>query len=138
MQSPVSLHSTLSLGRGRPGPRPPWSRRCKARRAARRRRKWLLARLVTTRHVHPPGESNCDTVARQRGRGRCFGGSANRVIIYDAGALVAAERNVRSLWALHDATLRRDLTPIVPAGVLAQVCARALRPTCPGSSPAVA
>ena len=46
---------------------------------------------------------------------------ANRVIIYDAGALVAAERNVRLLWALHDATLRRDLTPIVPAGVLAQV-----------------
>jgi len=43
------------------------------------------------------------------------------VIIYDAGALVAAERNVRSLWALHDATLRRDLTPVVPAGVLAQV-----------------
>jgi hypothetical protein len=43
------------------------------------------------------------------------------VIIYDAGALVAAERNVRSVWALHDAVLRRDLTPIVPAGVLAQV-----------------
>jgi hypothetical protein len=43
------------------------------------------------------------------------------VIIYDAGALVAAERNVRTLWALHDATLRRELTPIVPAAVLAQV-----------------
>lgn len=43
------------------------------------------------------------------------------MIVYDAGALVAAERNVRSLWALHDATLRRDLTPIVPTGVLAQV-----------------
>lgn len=43
------------------------------------------------------------------------------MIIYDAGALLAAERNVRSLWALHDATLRRDLTPILPAGVLAQV-----------------
>jgi hypothetical protein len=43
------------------------------------------------------------------------------VIIYDAGALVAAERNVRSLWALHDAALRRDLSPVVPAGVLAQV-----------------
>lgn len=43
------------------------------------------------------------------------------MIIYDAGALVAAERSVRSVWALHDATLRRDLTPIVPAGVLAQV-----------------
>lgn len=43
------------------------------------------------------------------------------MIIYDAGALVAAERNVRPLWALHDASLRRELTPIVPAGVLAQV-----------------
>lgn len=43
------------------------------------------------------------------------------MIIYDAAALVAAERNVRALWALHDATLRRDLTPVVPAGVLAQV-----------------
>ena len=43
------------------------------------------------------------------------------MIIYDAGALVAGERNVRSLWALHDATLRRDLSPVVPAGALAQV-----------------
>ena len=43
------------------------------------------------------------------------------MIVYDAGALVAAEHNVRSVWALHDATLRRDLTPIVPAGALAQV-----------------
>jgi len=43
------------------------------------------------------------------------------VIIYDAGALVAAERNVRPLWALHDAALRRDVSPLVPAGVLAQV-----------------
>jgi hypothetical protein len=43
------------------------------------------------------------------------------VIIYDAGALVAAERNVRSLWALHDAALRRGLAPVVPSGVLAQV-----------------
>jgi hypothetical protein len=43
------------------------------------------------------------------------------VIIYDAGALVAAERNVRPLWSLHDAALRRDVSPMVPAGVLAQV-----------------
>ncbi len=43
------------------------------------------------------------------------------MIIYDAGALVAAERNVRPLWALHDAALRRDVSPLVPAGVLAQV-----------------
>ena len=43
------------------------------------------------------------------------------MIIYDAGALVAAERNVRPLWALHDAALRRDVSPLVSAGVLAQV-----------------
>jgi hypothetical protein len=42
------------------------------------------------------------------------------VIIYDTGALVASERNVRHMWALHDAALRRGITPIVPAGVLAQ------------------
>ena len=43
------------------------------------------------------------------------------MIIYDAGALVAAERNIPSLWALHDAVLRRGLSPLVPAGVLARV-----------------
>ncbi len=42
------------------------------------------------------------------------------MIVYDTGALVAAERNHRAMWALHDAALRRGLTPIVPAGVLAQ------------------
>ena len=42
------------------------------------------------------------------------------MIIYDTGALVASERNVRQMWALHDAALRRGITPIVPAGVLAQ------------------
>jgi hypothetical protein len=42
------------------------------------------------------------------------------VIIYDTGALVAGERNNRQMWALHDAALRRGITPIVPAGVLAQ------------------
>ncbi len=43
------------------------------------------------------------------------------MIVYDAGALVAAERNQRPMWALHDATLRRGLSPLVPAAVLAQV-----------------
>ncbi len=42
------------------------------------------------------------------------------MIVYDTGALVAGERNVRQMWALHDAALRRGITPIVPAGVLAQ------------------
>lgn len=42
------------------------------------------------------------------------------MIIYDTGALVAGGRNNRQMWALHDAALRRGITPIVPAGVLAQ------------------
>lgn len=42
------------------------------------------------------------------------------MIVYDAGALVAAERNERSMWLLHDAALRRGLSPLVPAGALAQ------------------
>ena len=42
-------------------------------------------------------------------------------ITYDAGALVAAERNNRALWALHRRALERGLRPTVPAGVLAQV-----------------
>ncbi len=43
------------------------------------------------------------------------------MIVYDAGALVAAERDQRPMWALHAATLRRGLSPLVPAAVLAQV-----------------
>lgn len=42
------------------------------------------------------------------------------MIIYDTGALVAGERNVRHMWVLHDAALHRGITPVVPAGVLAQ------------------
>jgi hypothetical protein len=42
-------------------------------------------------------------------------------ITYDAGALVAAERSQRLLWALHRRALERGLRPTVPAGVLAQV-----------------
>lgn len=42
------------------------------------------------------------------------------MIVYDTGALVAAERGSRQLWALHEATLRKSLSPLVPAAVLAQ------------------
>lgn len=42
------------------------------------------------------------------------------MIVYDAGALVAGERNDRRMWALHDAALRRGIMPVVPTGVLAQ------------------
>ena len=41
-------------------------------------------------------------------------------VTYDAGALVAAERSDRALWALHRRTLERGLRPTVPAGVLGQ------------------
>jgi hypothetical protein len=42
------------------------------------------------------------------------------VIVYDTGALIAAERGSRGLWALHEAALRDGLSPLVPAGVIAQ------------------
>ena len=41
-------------------------------------------------------------------------------ITYDTGALVAAERGQRALWALHRRTLERGVRPTVPSGVLAQ------------------
>lgn len=41
-------------------------------------------------------------------------------LTYDTGALVAAERDDRTLWSLHRAALRRGLPPTVPAGVLAE------------------
>ena len=41
-------------------------------------------------------------------------------VTYDTGALVAAERNQRVVWALHRRALERGLRPTVPAGVLAQ------------------
>jgi hypothetical protein len=41
-------------------------------------------------------------------------------LTYDTGALVAAERNDRLVWALHRAALARELPPVVPAAVLAE------------------
>jgi len=41
-------------------------------------------------------------------------------ITYDAGALVAAERSDRRLWALHRRSLERGDLPTVPAGVLGE------------------
>ena len=41
-------------------------------------------------------------------------------VTYDTGALVAAERNDRALWALHRRSLERGIRPVVPAGVLGQ------------------
>ena len=39
---------------------------------------------------------------------------------YDTGALLAAEKNTATLWALHKRLLARGVRPTVPAGVLAQ------------------
>jgi predicted nucleic acid-binding protein len=41
-------------------------------------------------------------------------------VTYDTGALVAADRNDRQMWALHAGYLREEVVPVVPAPVLAQ------------------
>ena len=41
-------------------------------------------------------------------------------VTYDTGALLAAERNQREVWAVHRRALQRGVRPTVPAGVLAQ------------------
>ncbi|HEY5882291.1 MAG TPA: hypothetical protein VIU11_25500 [Nakamurella sp.] len=43
------------------------------------------------------------------------------MIVYDAGALIAAERGNRPMLALHTRMLQRRLRPVVPAPVLAQI-----------------
>lgn len=41
-------------------------------------------------------------------------------VTYDTGALVAAERNDRRMWALHAGFLAEEVLPAVPAPVLAE------------------
>ena len=41
-------------------------------------------------------------------------------VTYDAGALIAAERNDRRMWALHAGLLGVDVAPVVPSPVLAE------------------
>ena len=41
-------------------------------------------------------------------------------VTYDTGALVAAERNDRRMWALHAGFLAEDVAPVVPAPVVAE------------------
>ena len=41
-------------------------------------------------------------------------------VTYDTGALVAAERNDRRMWALHARFLAHEVVPVVPAPVLAE------------------
>jgi hypothetical protein len=42
-------------------------------------------------------------------------------VVYDAGVLVAADRNVREIWADHKVQLQAGVVPVVPAPVVAQV-----------------
>jgi hypothetical protein len=41
-------------------------------------------------------------------------------VTYDTGALFAAERNDRRMWALHAGFLSEEIVPVVPAPVLAE------------------
>jgi len=41
-------------------------------------------------------------------------------VTYDTGALVAAERNDRRMWALHAGFLAEEVEPVVPAPVLVE------------------
>jgi predicted nucleic acid-binding protein len=41
-------------------------------------------------------------------------------VVYDTGVLVAADRNVRAVWADHRVRLEAGVIPVVPAPVVAQ------------------
>ena len=43
------------------------------------------------------------------------------ILVYDAGVLVAAERNDRNVWADHRARLESGIAPVTTAPVVAQV-----------------
>ncbi|MFT3855198.1 MAG: PIN domain-containing protein [Ilumatobacteraceae bacterium] len=42
-------------------------------------------------------------------------------LIYDSGALIAAETDDRRMWALHARALQRGVVPVVPAGCVVEV-----------------
>lgn len=41
-------------------------------------------------------------------------------LVYDTGALIAAEGNDRRIWALHARAMQRGVLPIVPAGCVVE------------------
>jgi predicted nucleic acid-binding protein len=41
-------------------------------------------------------------------------------VVYDTGALIAAERNDRRMWALHARAIQRGVLPVVPAGCIVE------------------
>jgi len=42
-------------------------------------------------------------------------------IVYDAGALIAAEDGAERMWAIHKRAMARGVQPVLPATVLAEV-----------------
>jgi hypothetical protein len=42
-------------------------------------------------------------------------------LVYDSGALIAAESGVERIWAIHQRALARGVQPLVPAPVLTEV-----------------
>jgi hypothetical protein len=44
-----------------------------------------------------------------------------KAVVYDAGVLIAADRNDRRAWAEHRVRLEWGIVPLVPSAVLAQV-----------------
>ena len=42
-------------------------------------------------------------------------------VVYDSGALIAAERGSPRIWTLHKATVQAGESPLVPATTLARV-----------------
>ena len=41
-------------------------------------------------------------------------------LVYDTGALIAAEANDRRMWALHARALQRGVLPVAPAGCIVE------------------
>lgn len=41
-------------------------------------------------------------------------------ILYDTGALIAADRESRRMWAIHARALQRGVRPIVPVGCIVE------------------
>jgi predicted nucleic acid-binding protein len=41
-------------------------------------------------------------------------------LVYDTGALIAAEGNDRRVWALHARAMQRGVLPVVPAGCVVE------------------
>ena len=41
-------------------------------------------------------------------------------LVYDTGALIAAEANDRRMWALHTRAMQRGVLPVVPAGCVVE------------------